>query len=598
MASPSPDQAFERLYRASNLTRRQLRAWFGHQLRPHSSQWNVGVRMRLDGALDEERWQRAFALIVAACSSLRSRFVVRDGVPFRELHDEAAVVALEDFTRCADPQQAAADWIRMRSTRHMPLDGRLYDAALLRCGERAWIWYLNQVHMITDGVALEVLAEAVFDLYASAADTERLSAPRLAGMEEYVAAERTAQEGARGEASRSYWSGVLAAPATPTCWLGRRKDPRRLVLTRVSERLDPQRCERLLAAAAAAPGDRKPGLPAMLFAAFARFVSEHCGEQPAPLAVVLHNRRRRAFKRSVGLLMDVLPLRHAVDRRQPLAVEATRLSARLQELLRHDPGGVCGMIPPEAVAFPFNFHRESFRRTARGLHAEQEWIPPSEGSEALALQVTDFGARGELAIAMDLDGEMFPGDEPARTLADFMATLDEVAVDPGAARPVGLGRALATVDGLRAWRLERDDGDGTVRLHAVAERVTTPLELRRALLAALPRAALPDEIRLVPALDCSAIALPRQRTPSRPPAGAAETLLAEIWSEVLGVKVTDAAAHFLDLGGDSLRAVLVAARVEQRTGTRMRPEELFLHDLQGAARALPQHGGNAWNPAS
>lgn len=598
MTSTPPDSSFERLYRASNLTRRQLRAWFGHQLRPRSSQWNVGIRMRLDGVLDEARWLRAFELIVASSSSLRSRFVVRAGVPWREVHDAPAVVETEDFTRCADPQRAASEWILDRSLRHLPLDGCLYDAALLRCGGGSWIWYLNQVHMITDGVSLEVLAEAVFDLYACEADTAELSAPPLSGMEEYVLSERRAQDGERGEASRSYWSSVLAEPVAPTRWMGRRKDPRRLALTRVRERLSPQRCEALLAAAAATPGERKPGLPAMLFAAFARFVGEHCGEQPAPLAVVLHNRRRMPLKRSVGLLMDVLPLRHAVDRRRPLALEAAALTGRLQEVLRHDPSGVCGMIPPEAVAFPFNFHRESFRRSARGLHAEQEWIPPSEGTEALALQVTDFGARGELELAMDLDREMFPGDQPMRTMRGFLATLDESVGD--AARPPSLGSALASIEGLRAWRIERGGAEagGVVQLQAVADGECSPLDLRRALLAAVPRDELPDEIRLVPTLEVGTDAPPLAHEHSRPPNGPAETLLAEVWTQVLGLPVNDAAAHFLELGGDSLRAVLVAAQVEQRTGVRMRPEELFLHDLAGAARALPQHGADAWKPAS
>ena len=60
------EDAFERIYRSSNLSRRQLRAWLGHRARPAATLWNLAIRMPIAGNLDPWRWERAFACLVAA----------------------------------------------------------------------------------------------------------------------------------------------------------------------------------------------------------------------------------------------------------------------------------------------------------------------------------------------------------------------------------------------------------------------------------------------------------------------------------------------------------------------------------------------------
>ncbi|MDQ1538283.1 MAG: hypothetical protein QOE58_2676, partial [Actinomycetota bacterium] len=52
--------------------------------------------------------------------------------------------------------------------------------------------------------------------------------------------------------------------------------------------------------------------------------------------------------------------------------------------------------------------------------------------------------------------------------------------------------------------------------------------------------------------------------PHRDPSGPAETLLAEVWAQVLGREVVGAEDNFFELGGDSIRAVQVAALAQER----------------------------------
>ncbi|MEV6166563.1 amino acid adenylation domain-containing protein [Streptomyces sp. NPDC052052] len=76
-----------------------------------------------------------------------------------------------------------------------------------------------------------------------------------------------------------------------------------------------------------------------------------------------------------------------------------------------------------------------------------------------------------------------------------------------------------------------------------------------------------------------------------PPADETEEVIARIWSEVLGVERVSATDDFFDLGGHSLHAIRVTARINTRLGTDIDMNDLFetdsLRALADRCRTLP-----------
>jgi amino acid adenylation domain-containing protein/non-ribosomal peptide synthase protein (TIGR01720 family) len=73
-------------------------------------------------------------------------------------------------------------------------------------------------------------------------------------------------------------------------------------------------------------------------------------------------------------------------------------------------------------------------------------------------------------------------------------------------------------------------------------------------------------------------------TPQAPPDTPLEIALATIWSDVLQIPpVDDSHADFFELGGDSLRAMRVIARIEDEIGCRLPLEALFSHPTIAAS---------------
>ncbi|WP_203350690.1 non-ribosomal peptide synthetase [Streptomyces sp. S-9] len=112
-----------------------------------------------------------------------------------------------------------------------------------------------------------------------------------------------------------------------------------------------------------------------------------------------------------------------------------------------------------------------------------------------------------------------------------------------------------------------------------------------------------EEFPLLPngKIDRSALPDPdpgANRTPSRPPSGPAEELIARVWSELLGITEIGADEDFFALGGHSLLATRVVSRLTTLTGAEIPLHLVFENSvLADLARLLPDPAGWPAGPA-
>jgi len=127
-----------------------------------------------------------------------------------------------------------------------------------------------------------------------------------------------------------------------------------------------------------------------------------------------------------------------------------------------------------------------------------------------------------------------------------------------------------------------------------------PSVLRSELASSLPAAMLPGTITLLESLpltpsgklDRRALPLPAASSGAAPrphvaPEGALETELQRLWQEVLGAPALSVTDDFFELGGDSLSAVRLMARVQKRYGVELPISALLeARSVRGLARAI------------
>jgi amino acid adenylation domain-containing protein len=153
----------------------------------------------------------------------------------------------------------------------------------------------------------------------------------------------------------------------------------------------------------------------------------------------------------------------------------------------------------------------------------------------------------------------------------------------------------------------RDAGPSDTRLiayvvYASAQEPTTS-DMRRYLRQRLPDYMVPslivsiDRLPLTPNGKIDRNALPdpfagaaQSSRDTDEPAPGRETLVADIWREMLKIGRVNADDNFFDLGGHSLLALRAVAQIERRTGIRLDPRVLFFQSLRQIAANLPEAG--------
>ncbi|MDF3293283.1 non-ribosomal peptide synthetase [Streptomyces silvisoli] len=175
---------------------------------------------------------------------------------------------------------------------------------------------------------------------------------------------------------------------------------------------------------------------------------------------------------------------------------------------------------------------------------------------------------------------------------EFLGRLDrQVKVRGFRIEPGEIEAALLRHAGVReAVVVVREDEPGRQRLvgyvtPADPEDAPEPARLRAAIAAALPAHMVPsavvvlERLPLTPQLKIDHRALPAPGpTPTVghvPPRTPSERALAAIWSDVLGAEPVGTQDDFFDLGGDSILAARLLARVRDETGVRLSVRDVF-----------------------
>lgn len=139
----------------------QKRIFVSHQFEPDGVSNNIPFILRISGAVDTVRLERAINQIVARHESLRTSFHVQGSELVQQIHGQVAIPLTRLEAQGRPPEALIGEFVR-------PFD--LSRAPLLRLG---WVgaapgdfWLLMDMHhSISDGLSLEILVEELVRLY-------------------------------------------------------------------------------------------------------------------------------------------------------------------------------------------------------------------------------------------------------------------------------------------------------------------------------------------------------------------------------------------------------------------------------------------------
>ncbi|MFC0212779.1 amino acid adenylation domain-containing protein, partial [Paenibacillus chartarius] len=140
----------------------QKRIFVLEQIEGGQTAYNLPSVYRIEGQVDSDRLESAFRAILQRHESLRTSFIVRDGVPMQRVHERVSfrLMRLDGEGGGMTPERLAAAMIRPFELQQAPL----LRAAVVQNGLETLL-FIDVHHIVTDGISVQILLRELQALY-------------------------------------------------------------------------------------------------------------------------------------------------------------------------------------------------------------------------------------------------------------------------------------------------------------------------------------------------------------------------------------------------------------------------------------------------
>ena len=453
-------------------SRAQARLWAGQGLSGNAPLYRMALAFRIRGSLDAALFARAYGVLAKEHGALRLA-LKENGAGQTICHalgGEGALEIVNASTADVQPDREAwlQSWLEDRVTTAFRRGNPLVDSVLIQLGADDHLWYFAQHHVVADAWSTSLAFQKLSEIYAALEQGDESPAHPARDYRTYVEFEAKTAGTASFQKAKAYWTeatGAFEAAAGGVSGIyGQRTGTQRSTRTeRIPFSLGAER-SRLVRELAQRPEFR--GLTEDLsrfhvFAVALFALLRRVREDTPGLALMtpVHNRVNRAFKETLGVFIEVLPLMVQPDGSDSFLDLAGKVQTAMRGLVGHALPGISGSVPavPSAEAV-LNYIPSSFDGGFAGRTAQTEWLHPGHGDpeHALRLQVHDFDESGEFVLHFDVHCDVFGAPERAAVVQHFVALLDALLQGPEST--VDAVALLGAEElGARAARLDRTE---------------------------------------------------------------------------------------------------------------------------------------------
>ncbi len=543
-----------------------------------TAEQNTAVGLRLTGVLDVGRLERALEALARRHDALRTTFDVLDGQPVQVVAARGTIPLV-----IGDERELAVPFDLRR--------GPLTRAVLQEVGPDDHVLLLVQHHIVTDGWSVGVLVDELADLYAGVEpDAPSAQYPDFA-----------VWDAGRPVGDVTYWRERLAGIEALDLPTDRPRPALRTTSGAVLRRpLRADLVERLASVGRA----HDATLFMTLTAAVQVLLSARSRQRDIAVGTVTSGRDHADLERAVGFFVRTLVLRSWVDPELPFSgfldhVRGTVLDAfahedvpfdRVVTALGTDPDPSRTPLVQAVVALQEPLVR---RPEFGGLVVAEHDLPRPNARFDL---VVEFWPRDDsLTLTVEYNTDLFDAATVELLAADLEALLDNVVDDPD--RPL---RGLVELDfppddtvRVRGMRVDLAEVEEALRRHhevVDAAVVTVGRRLVAYVTPDVSAAALQGFLgqvlpaHCVPTTFVGLDRLDRANLPTPPeeprvyvaPRTPVETVLADVYAEVLGAARVGVRDNFFALGGDSILGIQVVTRARQ-AGLVLTSRDIFAH---------------------
>ena len=338
--------------------------------------------------------------------ALRLRFELRNGEFVQRVGTELPELEFVDFTGDVDPEAACRRWIDEAGERVLPLDGPLTRVAVLVDRTDSFLVYGCFHHAVGDGWSVNLAMSQLFYEYVSGVFAGSDNDVQMPSYLDFVRAEREYRGSPDWAADREYF--VEEYRDVEPALFARSGSVRSRRRQHHTLRVNPERAQRIR--------DTGRSIFAFTAAALGEYLRRVHRGRDIIIGVPFLNRSSDAELRTVGCMVNMLPLRIPIDSAVSMAELADRINAQVWELQarqRFAYGDIVTAVQESAGTFPtlfdvtYSYHTIPDDERAQGLWKNTGVLASGYSLDAVNIVVRDHERDGSLEVDLFYADDVF-----------------------------------------------------------------------------------------------------------------------------------------------------------------------------------------------
>ncbi|MGA5467197.1 amino acid adenylation domain-containing protein, partial [Mycobacterium sp. NPDC050041] len=319
--------------RALPLTRGQLDIWLAQEADDSGADWQLGLFVRIEGAVDQGALEWAIRRVVREVEPGRAVFDEVDGeVVQRVVDDPDFELEYFDLTDAVDGVQQARELAESIRRAPMSLSGPLFRFALFETQPEEYELFACCHHIVIDGFALGLAGQRIASVYSAAVSGEPIPTALFGSLQTLIDSETAYEASDSYREDEAYWVQNLPGENGPDPRLPETVSGGDRSTTSVPTRVDPALMSRVRAMSDA----WNVPLSSLVTAACALLVRGWCASQSEVVLDFPVNRRVDPELRTLpGMVAGIVPLVLQVPAASSVENFCRYVDGRIRDNVRH-----------------------------------------------------------------------------------------------------------------------------------------------------------------------------------------------------------------------------------------------------------------------
>src|SRR6202008_3090839 len=319
--------------RAFPLTRGQLDIWLAQETGRSGTEWQLGLLVRIEGAVDRDRLEWAIRRALREAEPARAAFFEVDGQVFQRAIDYSDVeLAFYDLSGMDHAVQEARGIASSIQRTPMPFTGPLLKFVLFQTRLDEFYLFACCHHIAIDGLGMALVSRRVATIYSAIVSGARIPPAFFGSLQDLVDCELEYEASTDYLEDQTYWSRNLPAESAPHYRLAQAAGERDPYWPSAPAQLDPSVVGRIKGLSKVLGARRF----SVITAACALLVRGWCADgSEVVLDFPVSRRVRPESKTLPGMLAGVVPLVLKASPGSTVAEFCEHVDTRIREALRH-----------------------------------------------------------------------------------------------------------------------------------------------------------------------------------------------------------------------------------------------------------------------